>query len=141
MGNSALDGFCIQHTGSFGRNGCTHFAFAGWLCVQHFALCWCPYIQHFAEKTVSDHRLTIDGGHYSHLPHAQTRSDVLSRRGRKFSRENILSQGLRLQAEKNYVKTLNRGFVGQKTPWIPSCVIDKKDYGPNLFLLRWKCQR
>ena len=91
----------------------------GCVCVQHFTLCWCPYIQHFAEKAVSDHRLTIDGGHYSHLRHAQTHSDVLSGRGGKFSRENILPQGVRLQAQ-NYVKTLNRGFVGQKTPWIPS---------------------
>ena len=91
----------------------------GCWCVQHFALCWCPCIQHFAEKTVSDHCLTIDGGHCSHLPHAQTHSDVLSRRGRKFSRENILPQGVRLQAQ-NYVKTPNRGFVGKKTPWIPA---------------------
>ena len=115
MGNSALDGFGIQHTGSFGRNGCIHFAFGGWLCVcvQHFALCWCPYIQHFAEKTVSDHRLTIDGGHYSHLPHAQTQSDVLSRRRRKFSKENILPKGVRLQA-KNYLRQYT-GVLGTKT--------------------------
>ena len=124
MGNSALDGFRIQHTGSFGKNGCIHFTLGGWLCVQHFALCWCPYIQHFAEKSVSDHCLTIDGGHYSHLPHAQTHSDVLSRRGRKFSRQNILPQGVRLQAQ-NYVKSLNRGFVGQKTPRIASWFLTK----------------
>ena len=94
-------------------------------CVQHLTLCWCPYIQHFAEKTVSDHRLTIDGGHYSHLRHAQTHSDVLSRRGRKFSRENILPQGVRLQA-KNYVKTLNRGLVGQKHPGYLPDLLTKK---------------
>ena len=96
-----------------------HFTLCWCPYIQHLTLCWCPYIQHFAEKTVSDHRLTIDGGHYSHLRHAQTHSDVLSGRGGKFSRENILPQGVRLQAQ-NYVKTLNRGFVGQKTPWIPS---------------------
>ena len=115
MGNIALDGFRIQHTGSFGRNGCIHFAFGGWLCVctTLCSLLVSVYIQHFAEKTVSDHCLTIDGGHYSHLPHAQTRSDVLSRRRRKFSKENIVPKGVRLQA-KNYLRQYT-GVLGTKT--------------------------